>query len=712
MVRVVIKGGVWKNTEDEILKAAIMKYGKNQWSRIASLLHRKSAKQCKARWYEWLDPGIKKTEWSREEDEKLLNLAKIMPTQWRTISPIVGRTAAQCLERYEQLLDEAQRRAEGIDEEDTLHETKKLKPGDVDPTPETKPARPDPIDMDEDELEMLSEARARLANTQGKKAKRKAREKQLAEARRLATLQKKRELRAAGIVLVNNFKNKKKPEVDYNREIPFEKPVPAGFHDPSEDRYEKKNVTTIQEKRRDAVEFEERKKDREKLKRKKEEDAPTSIFDSKKPKLRTKLVLPEPQVSEQELSNIIKVGHLNEAVKASQDDSNPSSTLLNDLSEGPLMAPRSSNQTSSTRIDTVARAADDLLAIMTADTPLKGGLNTPLHSLSTAKPVDEPNYVETPRTERRTGTLEEGQGMSTKLKELPRPKYDYELIVPEDEEEDNEEEMDWVEDAEKIDERAAKLERKRQEAEHALRSLPVKRGLPIPEKLNPQYQKKNPSNNSLDIADNLIKEEVYRLMEWDISGKVPDYVYSVKDMDAARLLIKEEMKAGPKLSTQTWSVIKECGDELIAYNGRFTRLNKLGRREQIEALTAKFSVHREWMQSLSKKTAKTEKKVNVLLGGYLGLQNGYLDKLNKMKKQKEKLLMELKTFKRLEQNEERAMVKRQQTLSEELRVVEEYEKELQQVYSNLQQQKWELDQAETRLRASTSVMPPVQYEQP
>lgn len=45
---------------------------------------------------------------------------------------------------------------------------------------------------------MLSEARARLANTQGKKAKRKAREKQLDEARRLATLQKKRELRSAG----------------------------------------------------------------------------------------------------------------------------------------------------------------------------------------------------------------------------------------------------------------------------------------------------------------------------------------------------------------------------------------------------------------------------------------------------------------------------------------------------------------------------------
>lgn len=55
-----MKGGVWKNSEDEILKAAVMKYGLNNWSRVASLLVRKSAKQCKSRWYEWLDPSVKK----------------------------------------------------------------------------------------------------------------------------------------------------------------------------------------------------------------------------------------------------------------------------------------------------------------------------------------------------------------------------------------------------------------------------------------------------------------------------------------------------------------------------------------------------------------------------------------------------------------------------------------------------------------------------
>ena len=46
--------------------ARARRYGLNQWARISSLLVRKSAKQCKARWYEWLDPAIKKTEWTRE----------------------------------------------------------------------------------------------------------------------------------------------------------------------------------------------------------------------------------------------------------------------------------------------------------------------------------------------------------------------------------------------------------------------------------------------------------------------------------------------------------------------------------------------------------------------------------------------------------------------------------------------------------------------
>lgn len=42
-MRYMIKGGYWKNVEDELLKASVIKYGLNQWQRIASLLPRKTA---------------------------------------------------------------------------------------------------------------------------------------------------------------------------------------------------------------------------------------------------------------------------------------------------------------------------------------------------------------------------------------------------------------------------------------------------------------------------------------------------------------------------------------------------------------------------------------------------------------------------------------------------------------------------------------------
>ncbi|GAB4838143.1 hypothetical protein Ancab_027672 [Ancistrocladus abbreviatus] len=170
-MRTMIKGGLWKNAEDEILKAAIMKHGKFQWARISSLIASKSAKRCEARWYEWLDPCIKKIVWT------------------------------------------------------VLVE--------IDLNPESKPTRPDLVDMDEDEKQMLSKARACFANTRGKKARRKAREKQLQEARRLASLQKWRELKAAGIDV--RQRKRKMKWMGYNDEIPFEKKPLPGFYDVAEE---------------------------------------------------------------------------------------------------------------------------------------------------------------------------------------------------------------------------------------------------------------------------------------------------------------------------------------------------------------------------------------------------------------------------------------------------------------------------------------------
>ncbi|KAF8319295.1 Cc.Cdc5 protein [Clavulina sp. PMI_390] len=407
MVRILVKGGVWKNTEDEVLKAAVAKYGKNQWARISSLLVRKTPKQCKARWYEWLDPSIKKTEWSKTEDEKLLHLAKLMPTQWRTIAPIVGRTATQCLERYQKLLDDAEAKENeelglggpGDEAGPSADDIRRLRPGEIDPDPETKPARPDPIDMDEDEKEMLSEARARLANTQGKKAKRKARERQLEEARRLAVLQKKRELKAAGIIMRSKPKKK---GMDYNADIPFEKKPAPGFYDTTEEDTRAQVAPVGQSLRRldGKRKPDQEEADRKKRQRKNEGDknAPhqtqfVSARDAQIQKLkdaeqiskRRKLNLPAAQVGEAELEEIVKIGQAGENARSlmnvdGSDAAQASGRLLGDYQGGLEMAKMARTPRTAPQQDNVMTEARNLRNMIQAQTPLLGEANTPLHT--------------------------------------------------------------------------------------------------------------------------------------------------------------------------------------------------------------------------------------------------------------------------------------------------------------------------------------------
>ncbi|XP_044469345.1 cell division cycle 5-like protein [Mangifera indica] len=431
-MRIMIKGGVWKNTEDEILKAAVMKYGKNQWARISSLLVRKSAKQCKARWYEWLDPSIKKTEWTREEDEKLLHLAKLMPTQWRTIAPIVGRTPSQCLERYEKLLDAACAKDENYEPGD---DPRKLRPGEIDPNPESKPARPDPVDMDEDEKEMLSEARARLANTRGKKAKRKAREKQLEEARRLASLQKRRELKAAGID--TRQRKRKRRGIDYNAEIPFEKKPPPGFFDVTdEDRpvEQVKFPTTIEElegKRRIDVEAQLRRQDIAKNKIAQRQDAPLAILQANKMndpesvRKRSKLMLPAPQISDHELEEIAKMGYASDLLAGNEELSEGSGAtraLLANYAQTPQqgMTPlRTPQRTPAGKGDAIMMEAENLARLRESQTPLLGGENPELHPSDFSGVTPKKREIQTPNPMLTPSATPGGVGLTPRIGMTP-----------------------------------------------------------------------------------------------------------------------------------------------------------------------------------------------------------------------------------------------------------------------------------------------------
>ncbi|XP_052866087.1 cell division cycle 5-like protein [Anopheles cruzii] len=793
MPRIMIKGGVWRNTEDEILKAAVMKYGKNQWSRIASLLHRKSAKQCKARWYEWLDPSIKKTEWSREEDEKLLHLAKLMPTQWRTIAPIIGRTAAQCLERYEYLLDQAQRKEEG---EDGMDDPRKLKPGEIDPNPETKPARPDPKDMDEDELEMLSEARARLANTQGKKAKRKAREKQLEEARRLAALQKRRELRAAGIGSGN--RKRKLKGIDYNSEVPFEKAPAPGFYDTTDEfvvpiatDFSSLRQQTLDGELRTEKEARERKKDKEKLKQRKENDVPTALLKNQEPaKKRSKLVLPEPQISDQELQQVVKLGRASEIAKevASESGVETTDALLADYSITPQVA--ATPRTPAPVTDRILQEAQNMMALTHVETPLKGGVNTPLHQSDFSGVLPQSQTVATPNTVLATpfrsvrgadggatpgGFLTPASGavvpagsatqphlpgttpnflrdklnintedgisvaetpaayksyqkqLKSTLKDglalLPTPRNDYEIVVPDNETDEPTDDGALVEqmvpDQSDVDSKRKKDKLALEAKELSLRSQVIQRELPRPLEINNTVLR--PTNEmhgltDLQKAEELVKQEMVKMLNYDAlrnpiqqaagpSGKRPplsqyqayldQHPYEEIDeseLEEARSMLTTEMlvvkngMAHGDLSLESYTQVwQECLSQVLYLpsQNRYTRANLASKKDRIESAEKRLEINRKHMAKEAKRCGKIEKKLKILTAGYQARAQALVKQLQDTNEQIEQNCLALSTFTFLAAQEDLAIPKRLESLTEDVMRQTEREKALQSRYAQL-----------------------------
>lgn len=241
---------------------------------------------------------------------------------------------------------------------------------------------------------MLSEARARLANTQGKKAKRKARERQLEESRRLALLQKRRELKNAGINI--KIVNRKKGQMDYNADVPFEKKAVPGFYDTQEeaDRNEKQREAFDPRKQQLANKRKgDQEEDPDRKRRKGEKNGPSPGFaaaakagamqkirEAEQSSKRRSLVLPAPQVGENELEEIVKMGMVGEQANrlAGEGENEATKGFIGNytgiVGGTPIRTPRAPPQD-----DHIANEIRNIRALTEVQSSLLGGENTPLH---------------------------------------------------------------------------------------------------------------------------------------------------------------------------------------------------------------------------------------------------------------------------------------------------------------------------------------------
>ncbi|PWA93720.1 homeodomain-like protein [Artemisia annua] len=86
--------GAWSSEEDKLLTNHIQTYGEGQWRSLpskAGLL--RCGKSCRLRWMNYLRPGIKRGNFTSDENEAIIRLHSIHGNRWSHIATeLPGRT--------------------------------------------------------------------------------------------------------------------------------------------------------------------------------------------------------------------------------------------------------------------------------------------------------------------------------------------------------------------------------------------------------------------------------------------------------------------------------------------------------------------------------------------------------------------------------------------------------------------------------------------
>lgn len=112
--------GKWTKEEDDILTHLVPMYGGKNWKKVAESIKGRSPIQCLHRWTKILQPGLVKGPWTIEEDRKLLEwVKKEGPNRWSQCAEYIkGRNGKQCRERWFNTLNPNVKKGNWSPEED------------------------------------------------------------------------------------------------------------------------------------------------------------------------------------------------------------------------------------------------------------------------------------------------------------------------------------------------------------------------------------------------------------------------------------------------------------------------------------------------------------------------------------------------------------------------------------------------------------------
>ena len=112
----------WSNVEDEALKAAVGNLGEGRWQEVALCVGGFSFQQCLHRWRKLcVSSQTRKGRWSVEEVEALRKAVKAVGCKWAKVAQLVeGRNEVQCREKWVNCLDTGLRMTKWTEREDKI----------------------------------------------------------------------------------------------------------------------------------------------------------------------------------------------------------------------------------------------------------------------------------------------------------------------------------------------------------------------------------------------------------------------------------------------------------------------------------------------------------------------------------------------------------------------------------------------------------------
>lgn len=306
---------------------------------------------------------------------------------------------------------------------------------------------------------------------------------------------------------------------------------------------------------------------------------------------------------------------------------------------------------------------------------------------------------------------------------LPQPKNEFELVLPEEMEDDEVSVAMRIEDATEREDKLKAIRKVEEEKALARRSQVVKRGLPRPaevdsarflqdlEKLGISGEESEDTTSRAEL-ERLIAIEMIHLLEHDaitypaaggkrVGGGASSLAFiEDEDLSAAKALVHSEIATAVgvpgatdsqlrrlvRMETTEYDRVWKSSYDSLGYNAKtrsYVPIGELSNEDRIAGYSALIDENREKMTVESSKASKVEKKLGMTLGGYVALSKGLGKKLSEGYEELDRSRIELGSFERLATNEVGALARRNESLQEEVDKLEKRQREGQGRYREL-----------------------------